>query len=173
MILLIKGYEPGKIEDERVSLWEYVRNVLATTTSDGRTIKKFCPKALRKKGNSELRNILSLVKILLVLIYSTTCVERSFSLVNRVKSDWRCKLKEDSLNDLMHVALSRVTVKNFNPEPAIELWMDDAKKPRRLVDAYGDQRPKQAETNKLTCHCFYHFITNIVNCKTTVQFCYR
>ena len=27
--------------------------------------------------------------------------------------------------------------------------------------------------NKLTCHCFYHFITNIVNCKTTVQFCYR
>ena len=45
-----------------------------------------------------------------------------------MKSDWRCKLKEDSLNDLMHVALSRVTVKNFNPEPAIELWMDDAKK---------------------------------------------
>ena len=28
-----------------------------------------------------------------------------------------------------HVALSRVTVKNFNPEPAIELWMDDAKNP--------------------------------------------
>ena len=27
--------------------------------------------------------------------------------------------------------------------------------------------------NKVTCHCFYHFITNIVNCKTTVQFCYR
>ena len=145
-LLLIKGYEPGKIEEERVSLWEYVRNVLATTTSDGRTIKKFWPKILRKKGNSELRNILSLVKILLVLIYSTACVERGFSLVNRVKSDWRCKLKEDSLNDLMHVALSRVTIKNFNPEPAIELWMDDAKKPRRLVDAYGHQRPKQAET---------------------------
>ena len=101
-LLLIKGYEPGKIEEERVSLWEYVRNVLATITSDGRTIKKFWPKVLRKKGNSELRNILSLVKILLVLIYSTACVERGFSLMNRVKSDWRCKLKEDSLNDLMH-----------------------------------------------------------------------
>ena len=42
-LLLIKGYEPGKIEEERVSLWEYVRNVLATTTSDGRTIKTFWP----------------------------------------------------------------------------------------------------------------------------------
>ena len=127
-------------------MWEYVRNDLATTTSDGHTIKKFWPKVLRKKGNSESRNILSLVKILLVLIYSTACVEHGFSLMNRVKSDWRCKLKEDSLNDLMHVALSRVTVKNFNPEPAIELWMDDAKKPRRLVDPYEHQRPKQVET---------------------------
>ena len=41
--------------------------------------------------------------------------------MNRVKSDWRCKRKDESLNDLMHVALSRVTVKNFNPEPAVGL----------------------------------------------------
>ena len=43
-------------------------------------------------------------------------------------------------NDLMHVALSRVTVKNFNPEPAIGLWWNDAKKTRRLVDAYGSNQ---------------------------------
>lgn len=42
-----------------------------------------------------------------------------------------------------------VTVKNFNPEPSIELWWNDAKKPRRLVDANGqNQSPKQAETTK-------------------------
>ena len=63
--------------------------------------------------------------------------------MNKVKSDWRCKLKEESLNDLMHVALSRVTVKNFNPEPTIGLWWNDAKKTRRPVDAYGpNQRPQ-------------------------------
>ena len=28
---------------------------------------------------------------------------------------------------------NNVRVFKFNPEPAIELWMDDAKKPRRLV----------------------------------------
>ena len=38
-LLLCKGYEPGKIEEERVSLWEYVRYELATTTSAARTIK--------------------------------------------------------------------------------------------------------------------------------------
>ena len=37
----------------------------------------------------------------------------------------------------MHVALSRVTLKSFNPEPAIGLLWNDAKKTRRLVDAYG------------------------------------
>ena len=31
-------------------------------------------------------------------------------------------------------------------DKTVELWMDNAKKPRRLVDAYGHQRPKQAET---------------------------
>lgn len=117
-LLPCKSYEPEKIEEERVSLWDS-----ATTTSAGRIIKKFWPKVLRKKGNSELRNILSLVKILLVLIYSTACVERGFSLMNRVKPDCRCKLKEESLNDLMHVAPSRITVKTFNPEPAIEFYL--------------------------------------------------
>ena len=63
--------------------------------------------------------------------------------MKRVKSHWRCKLKEESLNDLMYVALSRGTVKNFNPEPAIGLWWNDAKKTRRLEDAYGpNQRPR-------------------------------
>jgi len=38
-------------------------------------------------------------------------------------------LTEESLNDLMHVALSRVTVKNFNPEPVIEIWWNDSKNP--------------------------------------------
>lgn len=62
-------------------------------------------------------------------------------------TDWRCKLKEDLLNDLMHVTLSRVTVKNVNPEPAIELWRDDVKITRRLVDAYWHHpRTKQAKT---------------------------
>ena len=42
-----------------------------------------------------------------------------------------------------------VTVKNFNPEPSIELWWNDTKKPRRLVDANGQNlSPNQAETTK-------------------------
>ena len=65
----------------------------------------------------------------------------------------RFLLKRKSANEAeveeVHVEenLAAPTTKrnNFNPEPAIELWMDDAKKPRRLVDAYGHQRPKQAE----------------------------
>ena len=43
----------------------------------------------------------------------------------------------------------------------------------KFNEKWKDGRLNRLRQNKLTCHCFYHFITNIVNCKTTVQFCYR
>lgn len=142
-LLESKGYDPSVIEDERVSLWEYVLNVLKHTTKDGKTIKKFWPKILRRKGSSpELKNILALVKILLVLTFSTAFVERGFSLMNRIKSDWRSRLNEDSLNDLMTVSMSPYTITNFDPMPAIKLWWLASNKPRRLVDAYGPHQTK-------------------------------
>ena len=55
-------------------------------------------------------------------------------------------LEEESLNDLLHIAFSRVTVKNFNPELAIELWWIDVIKLWRLVNAY---RPKTKGPNML------------------------
>lgn len=143
-LLVAKGYNPEKVLEERVPLWEYVTGVLRTTTMEGRTIRQFWSKILRRKGNSpDLKNILSLVKILLVLTFSTACVERGFSLMNRVKSDWRASIGEDSLNDLITLAFSRDTLSTFNPEPAIRLWCADSKKPRRLVDNYGPRKDRE------------------------------
>ena len=65
--------------------------------------------------------------------------------MNRVKSDWRSSLANQSQNDLMHVALTNITIQNVNPEPAIRLWWVDTKKSRRLVDAYGKRSNPQPE----------------------------
>lgn len=63
--------------------------------------------------------------------------------MNRVKSDWRASIGEDSLNDLITLAFSRDTLSTFNPEPAIRLWCADSKKPRRLVDNYGPRKDRE------------------------------
>ncbi|KAK6168448.1 hypothetical protein SNE40_020979 [Patella caerulea] len=147
-LLTSKGYDPSKIEDERITLWEYVIYILKSTknVNSARSIKTFWPKILRRKDQSpELRNILSLVKILLTLVFSTALVERGFSLMKRVKSDWRARLNESSLNDLMCLSLSDTTLTSFEPTHAMKLWWLDSNKSRRLVDAYGPRAPKHSD----------------------------
>lgn len=62
--------------------------------------------------------------------------------MKRIKNDWRAKLNENSLNDLMSLSLSDYTVTNFDPMPAVKWWWLDCNKPRRLVDAYGPHHKK-------------------------------
>ena len=46
-----------------------------------------------------------------------------------VKSDWRSKLKSETLSDLLTVQLSSQSIKEFDPTPAIELWHLDSVHP--------------------------------------------
>lgn len=64
-------------------------------------------------------DILALVQIILLLPVSTAECERGFSLMKRVKSDWRNRLRADTLTGLMAITLSEEEVDMFSPDDAI------------------------------------------------------
>ena len=67
-------------------------------------------------------NILILVENLLILPLSTACYERGFSLMGKIKSDWRSCLTVDILDCLMRVATEGPSVPDFDPHPALKSW---------------------------------------------------
>lgn len=71
---------------------------------------------------SEWFNVLALVELLFSLPASNGVVERVFSQVNEIKTKKRCLLSNESLDDLLTITSSRVPLKEFCPDNAIDLW---------------------------------------------------
>lgn len=77
------------------------------------------------------RNFLALVDIILSLPTSSADAERGFSEMKMVKTDWRCRLRTEALNDLMHIKFNTQDVAQFNPLSSIHLWNSSAVRQRR------------------------------------------
>lgn len=76
------------------------------------------------------RNFLALVDIILSLPTSSADAERGFSEMKMVKTDWRCRLRTEALNDLMHIKFNTQDVAQFNPLSSIHLWNSSAVRQR-------------------------------------------
>ncbi|XP_013402713.1 zinc finger protein 862 [Lingula anatina] len=76
-------------------------------------------------------NICALLAIVMVLPVSTADAERGFSLMKRIKTDWRASLTPSSLSNLMTVKLSKVKLDKFVPDSAYGKWLADG---RRVLD---------------------------------------
>ncbi|KAF3852049.1 hypothetical protein F7725_005404 [Dissostichus mawsoni] len=63
-----------------------------------------------------------IVEILLVFPMSTSCCERGFSCMKRIKSDWRGSLSNQMLNSLLRISLHGPEVEDYNAEQAVEKW---------------------------------------------------
>ena len=73
-----------------------------------------------------------LVEILLILPLSTTaCCERGFSLMGKMKSDWRSCLSVDILDCLMRVATEGPSVSDFDTHPTLKSWWNSGPRARR------------------------------------------
>ena len=81
--------------------------------------------------NDRFCNILMLVEILLVLPLSTSCCERGFSLMGKIKSDWRSCLSVDILDCLIRVTAEGPPVSDFDPLPALKTWWNSGPRARR------------------------------------------
>ena len=103
-----------------------------------------------KRGEWDL--VLLLVELLFCLPVSNAKVERLFSLMNRVKTDGRCSLKEGRLNDLRRICMEGPDIENFDAIPAMKLWCDGGKvrRPNQSARKTYKQRPRKDGAVTLT-----------------------
>jgi len=70
---------------------------------------------------------------MLVLPISAAQCERGFSAQNRIKNSKRSSLGVSTTEDLMRISLEGPSVEDFDPRPAVDRWMNSAKRARRLT----------------------------------------
>lgn len=72
-----------------------------------------------------------IVEIVLVFPMSTSCCERGFSCMKRIKSDWRGSLSNEMLNSLLHISIHGPEVKEYDAEKAVTKWWQSSFRTRR------------------------------------------
>ena len=85
----------------------------------------------KRKQCEMFKQILQLVKIILVMPIHTAECERGFSLMGNIKNDLRARLKSETVTNLMAIKLSQYTIETYNPADAIFQWMESGKRSRR------------------------------------------
>ena len=78
----------------------------------------------------ECRNVLDIFELFLICPFTNAKLERMFSSMNRVKTDWRSSLSRDQLDVLLHLGEDGPSLEEFNPDASIDRWYTD--KVRRL-----------------------------------------
>ena len=106
---------------------------------------------LNRRHGEECSNILSLVDLLLSIPAATAEAERGFNAMKTIKTDWRSRLSNDSINDLMVILLLSPEIKDFDPHRAIKLWLKDGPRSRRpnLKEAKVDESDSSDEEEML------------------------
>ena len=54
-----------------------------------------------------------------------------------IKTDWRSRLTDDSVSDLMTIKLNSPEVKDFDPQPAIDVWLQ-----KKTMPYFSDNRSR-------------------------------
>ncbi|XP_062521011.1 zinc finger protein 862-like [Corticium candelabrum] len=80
-------------------------------------------------------NFVQLVCILLVFPVSNALVERGFSAMRRIKSDWRSSLSEDAVDHLMRISVDGPPLAQFDPTLAVQQFFNTPRRPH--VQPYG------------------------------------
>ena len=69
-------------------------------------------------------NVLQLVDLLPSLPASSADCEQGFSLTKDIKSDWRSRLRDTMVTDLMTIQLHSPEIADFDPTPSILRWKE-------------------------------------------------
>ena len=80
-----------------------------------------------------LKDVLSLVEILLVLPLSATQCERAISAQNRIKNCHRASLACKTVEDLIRITAEGPAVNEFDPIPAVAKWFASSKKASKTI----------------------------------------
>lgn len=113
----------GELLDQWHHLIEYTKQYLEP-------LKTPYLRVWRRIFDSSRRNEWNMVLILVELLFAIPTlnakVKRLFSLMNRVKTDARATLSESTLNNLITIRAEGPELQDYDPTPAIELWLSSA-----------------------------------------------
>ena len=70
----------------------------------------------------ECKNVLHVIELLLITPFINTKLERVFSCMNQIKTDWHNWLRQERLDTQIHVGEEGVNIIEFNPDPYIKKW---------------------------------------------------
>lgn len=76
-------------------------------------------------------NMLPLAEIILTYPLNTACCERGFSIMKKIKHDWRASLLPQTLAMLMRVVIDGPPVAQFNPRRSMDHWWFQGPRARR------------------------------------------
>ena len=83
--------------------------------------------------SSKWPNLLQLSELLFSLPFSNAHVERMFSTLKIIKTEWRTLLKCDTLSDLLEIQGEGPPLVNFYPDEAVKLWWEDCRTTRQVI----------------------------------------
>ena len=105
---------------------------------------KICPIVLTEYSHS-FSNLVHFIRILLLLPVSNAIVERGFSAMRRIKTDWRSSLGKESLDNLMRISIDGPPTENFEPKEATRWFFTTAR--RSGTQPYGSRKRKYGDSN--------------------------
>ena len=80
---------------------------------------------------TNLKNIVSLIDLLLAIPATSAEVERGFSYMKCVKTDWRSRLRDTMLTDLLRIQIDSPEISDYEPSAAIDMWLSSGLKAKR------------------------------------------
>jgi hypothetical protein len=106
--------------------------------------------------NNDLKNecsdVLHIIELLLITPFMNAKLEHMFSRMNRVKTDWRNRLRRDRLDSCLRIGEEGKSIEEFNPNKAIKAWFEH--KVRRISAAKKPHRyPKKRKTTGSASDC--------------------
>ena len=117
--------DPTQVEEEWLKLKSYIYQ-----RSKMSPVAKLTWKDINVAHGNKCTAFLELVDLLLSIPASSADAERGFSQLKLVKTDWRSKLTEEHLSDLLLVQMQSATVADFSPDKAIARFLSSGS--RRL-----------------------------------------
>ena len=97
-------------------------------------------KIILTKYRDQYPNLCHVIEILSLYPVSNAKVERGFSVVRRVKSDWRSKLNTSTLNHLLFIDIEGPPVSEFDATPHVRKFFSKRRHPN--VAPYGPSKRK-------------------------------
>ncbi|KAK6191936.1 hypothetical protein SNE40_003508 [Patella caerulea] len=81
--------------------------------------------------NNNYSNIMKVIHLTSCFPLSNASCERGFSTMKRIKSDWRCRLSNSTVDMLMRIDLEGPPLNDFNPRPFVNKWWLNGQRSKR------------------------------------------